>query len=328
MKRREFIALAGIAAAWPLMARAQQVDRLRRIGVLQTLAENDPEAKFRTTALLRELQRLGWTEGRNVRIDSRFAGDLERLRSHAAELVALKPETILIQSNPGVALLAELDRTIPTVFVLVADPVGSGFVQSLARPGGNVTGFTNFEPSMGGKWLELLTEVVPSVSRVAALYHAQTAANVAMLNAAEAAASSVGGVKVIRAAIQDAPSVEQAINAFAADPHGGLIVMPHPVTTGARTLIIETALRHHLPAIGAFRYWAAGGTLISYGVDEIDLFRRAASYVDRILRGEKPADLPVQAPTKFQLVINLKTAKALGIDVPSRLQQLADEVIE
>jgi putative ABC transport system substrate-binding protein len=328
MKRREFIAGLGSAAAMrPLLGSAQQIDRVHRIGVLQTVAENDPAAKIRTTALVQGLQELGWTQGRNIHIESRFAGDLERIRAYAAELVAQKPEVLLVQSNPGLTALRQIDRTIPTVFLLVADPVGSHFVDSLARSDGNLTGFTNFEPSIGGKWVEVLKEAVPSITRAAALYHAQTAANVAMLHAAESAGSSLG-VRVLPAAIQDGPSAEQAINTFAADAHDGLIVMPHPVTVTARGVIIESARRHRLPAIGTSRYWAAEGSLISYGIDEIDLFHRAASYIDRILRGEKPADLPVQAPTKYELVINLKTAKALDLNIPPTLLARADEVIE
>ena len=328
LKRREFITLLGGAAViWPMAATAQRLDRERKIGVLQTLAENDPAAKNRTKAFVQGLQELGWTQGRNIHIESRFAGDLERIRAYVEELVVQMPEAILVQSNPGLAALRQIDRTIPTVFLLVADPVGSHFVDSLARPGGNLTGFTNFEPSIGGKWVEVLKEAVPSITRVAALYHAQTAANVAMLHAAESAGSSLG-VRVLPAAIQDGPSAEQAINTFAADAHDGLIIMPHPVTVTARSVIIESARRHRLPAIGTFRYWAVEGSLISYGIDEIDMFHRAASYIDRILRGEKPSDLPVQAPTKFELVINLKTAQALGVTVPLTLLARADEVIE
>jgi len=240
--------------------------------------------------------------------------------------MALTPEVILIQSNPGLAALRQTNQTIPTVFVLVADPVGSGFIGSLARPGGNITGFSNFEPSIGGKWLELLKEAVPSINRIAALYHAQTAANVSMLHAAESAANLIG-VKITPMAVQDARSAEEAIEAFSDSP-GGLIVMPHPVTTNARSAIIQSALRRRLPAIGAFRYWAAEGTLMSYGVDEVDLFRQAASYIDRILRGERPANLPVQAPTKFDFVINLKTSKALSLDISPLLLTRATEVIE
>jgi ABC-type uncharacterized transport system substrate-binding protein len=328
VRRREFIAaLAGAAAMRPPLASAQRLDRERKVGVLQTLAENDPATKMRTTAFVHGLQELGWTQGHNIHIESRFAGDLERVRNYVADLVALKPDAIVVQSNPGLAALREIDRTIPTVFVLVADPVGSRFVEGLARPGGNITGFTNFEPSIGGKWVEIIKETVPRISRVAALYHAQTAANVAMLRAAEAAGTTLG-VKVIPEEIVDSLSAEQAIHTFAGDPQVALIIMPHPVTSAARTVINETAGRHHLPTIGAFRYWAAEGSLISYGIDEVDLFHRAASYIDRILRGEKPAELPIQAPTKFELVVNLRTAKAIGVDVSPTLLARADEVIE
>jgi ABC-type uncharacterized transport system substrate-binding protein len=259
-------------------------------------------------------------------IDERFAGHLEQFRTYAIDIMAVMPDVILIQSNPGLAAIRQINQTVPTVFVLVADPVGSRFVESLARPGGNITGFSNFEPSVGGKWFELLKEAVPSIDRVAALYHAQTAANVAMLHAAESAGSSVG-VKITRLAVQDVRSAEEAIEGFSGSP-GGLIVIPHPVTTNARRAIIQSSLRRRLPAIGAFRYWAAEGTLMSYGIDEVDLFRRAASYIDRILRGERPADLPIQAPTKFDFVVNLKTAKALSLDISPLLLTRATEVIE
>jgi putative ABC transport system substrate-binding protein len=328
MNRREFMTLlGGTAAAWPLVARAQQSGRVRRIGALMGIAENDPESQARITAFLQRLQELGWTEGHNVRIDYRFAGgDTRRMRAYAAELVGLAPDVILVQSNDGLAALRQETRTVPIVFAVVADPVGSGFVESLARPGGNITGFTIFEPSLGGKWLQALKEIAPGVTRVAAILHPETTANVEFLRAAEAAASSFG-VTLTAAGVHDAAEIERAVTAFATEPNGGLVV-PHPVTAAHRDLIIGLAARHRLPAVYSFRFFATAGGLMAYGNDAVDLFRRAASYVDRILKGEKPGELPVQAPTKFELVINLKTANALGLTVPPNLVARADEVIE
>jgi putative ABC transport system substrate-binding protein len=329
MRRREFITLlGGAAAAWPLAARAQQSGRVRRIGALMGIAENDPESQARITAFLQRLQELGWTEGRNVRIDYRFAGgDTRRMRAYAAELVGLAPDVILVQSNDGLAALRQETRTVPIVFAVVADPVGSGFVESLARPGGNITGFTIFEPSLGGKWLQALKEIAPGVTRVAAILHPETTANVGFLRAAEAAAPSFG-MTLTAEGVHDAAEIERAVTAFAAEPNGGLVVLPHPVTAAHRDLIIGLAARHRLPAVYAFRFFATAGGLMAYGNDSVDLFRRAAAYVDRILKGEKPGELPVQAPIKFELFINLKTAKALGLEVPPTLLGRADEVIE
>jgi putative tryptophan/tyrosine transport system substrate-binding protein len=242
-------------------------------------------------------------------------------------LVALAPDVMFAHSNPGLAALRRENQTIPTIFVQVADPVGSGFIESLARPGGNATGFTNFEPVTGSKWMEILKEIAPRVTRAAVLMHTETAANVAMFRAAEAAGPSFG-VTATAAGIRDAAGIEQAITGFAREPNGGLIALPHVVTAGHRELIARLAIEHRLPSVGAFGFMAASGGLIAYGIDVVDLFWRSAAYVDRVLRGEKPADLPVQAPTKFELVINLKTAKALGLDVPPMLLARADEVIE
>ena len=266
-------------------------------------------------------------EGRNLRIDYRWAAALDRMPIYAAELVGLAPDVIVVQSNPGLAALRQATLTIPVVFVSVADPVGSGFIESLARPGGNITGFANFEPSMGGKWLEILKEIAPSLTRVAVIHHPKTSANLAILRAVEAAAPSFG-VTLTAAGVHDAAEIEGAITAFAGEPNRALVVVPHPLTVVHRELIIKQATQHRLPAIYAFRYFAAEGGLISYGIDQTDMFPRAASYVDKILNGAKPADLPVQAPTKFELVVNLKTAKALGLTVPPTLLTSADEVIE
>jgi putative ABC transport system substrate-binding protein len=330
MRRREFITLlGGAAAAWPHGVIAQPADRMRRIGVLIALAENDPQAQANIAAFRRGLQELGWTEGRNIRIDYRFAGgNIERMRVYAAELVDLAPDVVLVHSNPFLAALRQANRTIPTVFAQVADPVGSGFVESLARPGGNVTGFSNYESEIGGKWLDVLKEVAPRVTRAAVLLHPETTANVAYLRAAEAAARSLG-VTVTAAGVYDAAEIERAVTAFAAEPNGGLIVLPHPITGLNRDLIAALAARHRLPAVWPFRFFiAANGGLLSYGIDVADLFRRATVYVDRILRGTRPGELPVQLPTKFELVINLKTAKALGLEIPATVLARADEVIE
>jgi len=330
MRRREFIlALGGAAAAWPHGVIAQLADRMRRIGVLIAFAENDPQGQAIIAALRRGLQELGWTEGRNIRIEYRFAGgNIERMRVYAAELVDLAPEVILVHSNPFLAALRQTNRVIPTVFAQVADPVGSGFVESMARPGGNITGFSNYESEIGGKWLDALKEIAPRVTRAAVLLHPETTANVAYLRAAEAAARS-SGVTVTAAGVYDAAEIERAVTAFAAEPNGGLIVLPHPVTSVNRDLIAALAARHRLPAVWPFRFFiATNGGLVSYGIDVTDLFRRATVYVDRILRGARPGELPVQLPTKFELVINLKTAKALGLEVPGTLLARADEVIE
>jgi putative ABC transport system substrate-binding protein len=329
MRRREFITLLGGATvAWPLTAHAQQLGKVRLIGVLMPYAENDPEAQTRLAAFRNAFQGFGWTEARNVRIEVRWAGvDFERGKDYAAELIALAPDVILCATNYVVAELSHLSRTVSIVFVLVSDPVGGGFVASLARPGGNITGFTTFEPTMGGKWLQILKEIAPRVSRVAVLLLPEVASNVAMWRAAEAAGPSLA-IKVSAAGVHDGTEIEHAIATFASQSDGGLVVLPNAVTLGHRNLITELAARHRIPTIYPFRYFATSGGLVSYGVDSTELWPRAAGYINRILKGEKPGDLPVQAPTKFELVINLKTAKALGLDVSLQLQQRSDEVIE
>jgi putative ABC transport system substrate-binding protein len=328
LRRCEFIALLAAAAAWPLATRAQQGERMRRIGVISALAADDPEWRLWFAAFLAQLRESGWVNDRNLRIDARFAaGDAERMTTYASDLISQAPDAIFAVSNPALAALQQQTRTIPIVFVHVADPVGSGFVASLARPGGNATGFTNFEPAMGSKWLEVLREVAPGLTRAMVLLHAQTAANVAMSRAAEAAGSFLG-IAESTAAVQTAADIEGAVTSFAREPNGGLIIMPHVVTARHRVLIAELALRHRLPAVAAFRFMAMSGCLMSYGIDSVDVFRRAAVYVDRVLRGEKPGDLPVQNPTRFELIINLKTANTLGLDIPPMLLARADEVIE
>jgi putative ABC transport system substrate-binding protein len=326
MRRREFIATLGGAVAFPLAVYAQ-TERTRRIGALVAFSENDAEGKVRIAAFRQQLQQLGWSEGHNLQIDFRHvSGDVEHIRPAAAELVALTPDVIFVQSNPGVAALKQVNRAIPTVFAQVADPVGSGFVDSLAHPGGNMTGFTNFEAEIGGKWLEILKEIAPTVTRAVVLLDTQTAANVAFLRAAEAASTSLG-ITVTSAGVQDAAEIASAFEAFAA-PNSGFLVMPHFVTVSNRVLIGELAIRHRMPSVAAFGFMAASGSLVSYGIDVVDLFRRAASYIDRILRGAKPVELPVQEPTKYELVVNLKTAKAIGLTVPATLLARADRVIE
>ena len=329
MRRREFITLLGSAAAvWPLAARAQQTERLRRIGVLMDLAANDLEGDARIAAFQQVLQQLGWANDRNVRTDIRWAGNhLERMRAQAAELVGLTPDVIVVAGNFILGELQRLTKTIPIVFTTVSGPVESGFVISLARPGANITGFQNFEPAIAGKFIGLLKEAAPNVNRVAVLLNPDTGVHVALLHAAEAVAPSLG-IQVVAVGVRDDTQIERGIASFANTPDGGLIVLPHPITIQNRNLIIEQAARHYLPTIYFFRYYAAEGGLISYGPDQLDQFRRAAGYVDRILKGEKPADLPVQAPTKYELVINLKTARSLGLEVPPQMLARAEEVIE
>jgi putative ABC transport system substrate-binding protein len=329
MRRREFITLlGGAAAAWPLMARAQQAERMRRIGVFTNLVENDPEGQARDAAFLQGLQQLGWTDGRNVRIDiRRTLGDTDRARRDAAELVALAPDVILTTGSAAMGAMQQTTRTVPIVFVTVIDPVGAGFVESLARPGGNVTGFSLFEYGLSGKWLELLKEIAPGVMRVAVLRDTAVGSGVGQYAIIQAVAPSLG-VELRPIDMRDAGEIERAVTAFARLPNGGLIIVGAPSAVVHRNLIITLAARHQLPAVYPIPYFARSGGLISYGPDSIDPYRRAAGYVDRILKGEKPADLPVQAPTKYELVINLKTAKALGIEIPSTLLARADEVIE
>jgi len=328
MKRRQFITILGGAAAWPLAARAQQSERMRRIGVLMNLAADDPEAQVRLAAFHQGLQELGWTVGRNLRIDTRWgAGDADRYRRYSTELVALAPDVILAASGAIVPWLLQATRSVPIVFAQVPDPVGAGFVESLAHPGGNITGFTNFEFSIGGKLLELLKEIAPRVTRAAVLRDAADPAGVGQWGAIQTAAPSLGlELRVVD--VRDAGEIERGITTFARGSNGGMIVTGSAPTAIHRDLIITLAARHRLPSVYAYRYHATSGGLISYGPETIDQYRRAAGYVDRIFRGEKPADLPVQAPTKYELVINLKTAKALGLDVPASLLARADEVIE
>jgi ABC-type uncharacterized transport system substrate-binding protein len=329
MKRRQFITLLGCAtAAWPVAAGAQSPDRIRRVGVLSPFAESDTEAQANLTTFRQAMQKLGWTDDRNFRIDLRWGGaDSERIRAHAIELVGHKPDVILVSTSLVLQPLLQQTRSIPIVFAQMSDPVGSGFVASLARPGGNVTGFTVAEFSMFGKLLEVLKEVAPQITRVAVILNPDQAPQAGMWRAVEAAAPSVG-VLVTAAAARDASELERAIDGSARGPDAGLVVLPSPVTEGNRKLVIAMAARHRLPAVYAFRHFVTDGGLICYGVDLADQYRQAAAYVDRILRGEKPGELPVQQPTKFELVLNLRTAKALGLDVPWFLQQRADEVIE
>jgi putative tryptophan/tyrosine transport system substrate-binding protein len=327
VKRRAFIRLFGVAAvAWPLAAHTQS-SPMRRIGVLNPFAENDPE-HTNVAAFQQALEKLGWTNGGNVRIAYRWGGaDPARIRAQAKEIVAFKPDVILVSTALALQPLLQETRSIPMVVTRIVDPVGAGFVASLARPGGNLTGFTVAEFSLFGKLVEVLTEIAPQVVRVAVLLHPDQVPQTRMLQAVEAAAKSIG-VQVTAVGARDAADVERGVNEFAREPGSGLIVFPNAVTEGNRKLIIAIAAQNRLPAAYGFRYFVADGGLISYGIDLANQYQQAASYVDRILRGEKPADLPVQQPTKFELVINLKTAKALGLDVPLHLQQLADELIE
>ena len=328
MKRRAFIAALGGAAAWPLVARAQQPERVRRIGVLMNLAADDPEGQARLAAFVQGLRQLGWIDDRNVRIDTRWGGgDAERMRGYAAELAALAPDVILASGASSVGPLQQATRTVPIVFAQVTDPVGAGFAESLARPGGNATGFTQSEYGISGKWLELLKQIVPGVMQVGVLRDPTVPTALGQFAAIQAVAPSFG-VELSPLGVRDARDIERAVMAFARESNRALIVVGGPLAIAHRDLIITLAARHRLPAVYPYRFYVIGGGLISYGQDTIDPFRRAAGYVDRILKGEKPADLPVQAPTKYELVINLKTAKALGLEVPPSLLARADEVIE
>ena len=329
MKRREFITLlGGAAAAWPLAARAQQGERMRRMGVFQPGVADDSEYQARNAAFLQTLGQLGWIVGRNLRIDFRWgAGHVERYRAIAEELVAIRPDVILGNGTAIVGALQKATRTVPIVFANITDPVGSGLVATLARPGGNATGFSAGEFGFGGKWLELLKEIAPRVTRVAVLRDSAIAAQIGLLGGIQSVAPSVG-IELRPVDLRDADELEQAIGTFAREPNGGLIVVGAAQAVLYRNLIVTLAARNNLPAVYPFRNFVSEGGLMSYGADTIHVYQQAASYVDRILKGEKPADLPVQAPTKYELVINLKTAKALGLEVPPTLLARADEVIE
>jgi putative ABC transport system substrate-binding protein len=330
MRRRDFIkGIVGAITAWPLAARAQQRDQRRYIGVLTALAEDDPENQARLAGFRLGLEKRGWFEGRNVRIDYRFApaASPEQVQLFAKELVALRPDVIFAQTTPVVAALQRETRTIPIVFAALADPIGSGFIASLPQPGGNITGVMLYEPSVTGKWLSMLKEIAPQVVRAAFIVNPTTAVYNYHLRAAEPLSRSLG-IDLVLTRVANADEIEHAIEVFASAPNGGLVLPPDVTTTAHRDLIVALAVRYRLPAVYTIRPFVAAGGLMSYGVDFTDMFRQAASYVDRILRGDNPADLPVQAATKFETVVNLKTAKALGLTVPPGLLVAADEVIE
>jgi putative ABC transport system substrate-binding protein len=327
MERRKFMSAFGVLAMWPFVARAQQAGQ-PRIGVLLGLAENDPEGQARLEAFLQALKQLGWTEGRNLQILRRYTeGDANRTRTYATELAALAPNVVLTSGASTVGLMLQATRTVPVVFVGTADPVGAGFVDSLARPAGNATGFTSYEYSMSGKWLDLLKEIAPGIKRVAVLRDPTISAGIGQFGAIQTAAPSFG-VELSPINVRDVTEMERAVTEFARSGNGGLIVTPSASALAHRDLIITLAARHHLPTVYYARFWVAGGGLASYGPDYIDQYRRAAGYVDRILKGEQPADLPVQAPTTYELAINLKTAKALGLTVPTGVLARATAVIE
>ena len=329
MRRREFIRVfGGVAATWPLAARAQQPERMRRVGLLLGYSEGDAEGQASVAAFRQRLQELGWTEGHNIRIDMRWAGaDPNKARSFAKELIGMKPDVVVPSSNLVTEIVQQETQTIPVVFVFVGDPVGSGFVTNVARPGGNLTGFPVFETAIAGKWVEIFHEIAPNVGRVGFIIVPETPAHVGFLHAAEAASLPLQ-IKLIPLAVHNASEIERAVSEFAREPNGGLIVVPHAVTVEHRNDILGLAARYHLPALYSLRNVAQSGGLISYGTNPIDPFRHGATYVDRILKGEKPGDLPVQLPTKYELIINLKTAKSLGLIVPPSLLARADEVIE
>jgi putative ABC transport system substrate-binding protein len=329
VRRREFITLLGGAAAWPPVARGQQRDRVRRVVFVHALAENDAEVQARITVFRQGLAALGWTEHRNVQIEHRFSGgDLSRMKAYAAELASSPPDLIVTSGTSIVVALKQATRAIPIVFCVTIDPVGQGLVASLARPGGNITGFTSFDFPIIGKWLEMLKAIAPGVRRVTFVFSPATAPWVPFFMREFGAAPPSLAVELSQTPVRDDAEIEAAITAFAREPGGGLIVAPDPFMNAHRTLVMALAARYRLPAIYGFRQFVTEGGLISYGPDTGDIVRRSASYVDRILKGDKPADLPVQAPTKFELVVNFKSANALGLDVPLQLQQLADEVIE
>jgi putative tryptophan/tyrosine transport system substrate-binding protein len=329
MRRRDFAALlSGGAVAWPFAAQAQQSERVRRVGVLVPYAETHAEAKKRISAFGHELQKLGWSEGRNVIVESRFGGGgSERVRTHAAELLRMAPDVILAETTQAMLELQQTTRTVPIVFVNVADPVEAGFVSNLARPEGNITGFANIDIATTGKWLELLREITPGLSQVLVIFDPKNPITPRRMRAIETAAQSLS-IQLTRAAIHDVGDIEHAIKTFARESNGSLVALASPFMDDHRAVISASAMQHRLPAVYAWRFYVTSGGLMSYGTDVIDQYRGAASYVDRILRGAKPSDLPVQLPTKFELVINLKTAKALGLTVPQSLLATAEEVIE
>jgi putative ABC transport system substrate-binding protein len=329
LRRREFIAVLGGAAAWPLAGHAQQPEGIRRVGVLMTGPENNRVTQASKTAFLRALDRLGWVESKNIRIDYRFAlGYPTLFKTYAAELVGLSPDAILASTTPAVAALQQQTRTIPIVFVSVSDPVGQGFVQSLARPGGNITGFSAYDAPLIGKWLQLLKEVAPNVTRVAVIFNPDTQPYATFYNRAIEAAAPSFGMAITLAPVHDHAAIENAIAAEASESGGGVIALPDTFNTTHRDAIIAAAARHNLPLMGAGDPFPRDGALMSYWFDQADQFAQAASYIDRILRGANPADLPVQQPTKYSLIINLKTAKVLGLTTPPAVLDLADEVIE
>jgi putative ABC transport system substrate-binding protein len=330
VKRRDFITLVGGAAAWPLAARAQQGGEVRRLGVLSNIGESDPEAQSMAAALHRGLRELGWVNGRNLQVDHRWgAGNPQRVADFAKELVALKPDVIVAHTTPSVIALRKETNTIPLVFVQISDPIGTGLITNMSHPGGNITGFTNFESSMVGKWVEMLKEMAPGISRVAFLFNPQTAPYVTRFyqGPLEASARSLR-IEPWAGSVSSGAEIESTIAKFSREGGGGLIMMPDSFNIVHRERTIALAAQYRLPAISPYRFAVQEGGLMSYGVEQVDLFRQAASYVDRLLKGGKPADLPVQAPTKFELVINTKTAQALGIEVPLTLLARADEVIE
>jgi len=330
MNRRAFnTILGGAAFVWPLAVRAQPAPRVRRIGVLIPFPDDrEPLVKNYLSAFKQRLHELGWDEGRNIRFDYRFTGQVpERMSAGASELVSLAPDLIVVWANPAAAIMRKATQTIPVIFVVVSDPVGAGIVTNLARPGGNITGFQNFETDIGGKWLQVLKEIAPGLRRVAFVHSSDIAAHVAFLRTAQAASHSLG-VAVTPADVRIAADIEPALRAFAREPDGGLIVAPSPLYTVNQERFVALASELRLPAIYPFYYYAERGGLVSYGFDTVEQHRGAASYVDRILKGEKPGNLPVQAPTKYELVINLRTAKVLGLNISTQLQQRADKVIE
>jgi putative tryptophan/tyrosine transport system substrate-binding protein len=329
IRRREFIVtLGGAAAAWPLAARAQQTDRVRRIAALMSMAADDPEAEPRVAAFESGLRELGWLDGHNLRIEYRWVSDGDLLRRNAAELARIPPDLILATSTPVMAALREQGLSVPIMFVQVTDPVGQGLVPNLARPGGHITGFTNFEFSIGTKWLEVLKQIAPRVTQVALIYNPETAPYADLLRRPVEATAPAFAVMPTTVTARSAAELEREVDAFARTPNGGLLVLPDVTNLTHRDQIIALAACHRLPAVYPYRYYAASGGLLSYGSEQADMFRRAASYVDRILKGTSPGELPVQEPTKYELIINAKTAMALGLDIPPKLLALADEVIE